>query len=129
MSQSVFGHGSLARLAPGIIETALAGLILIATLGVSPAPTRAGDTYQQISAAELKSLIDSSQEILVIDNQPAFHYRLGHIPGAVNFEMPMTEMASWDPAKTGGKTQDDFIARLGPDQRKPLIFYCLGDPV
>jgi rhodanese-related sulfurtransferase len=129
MSQSVLGHGSLTRLAPRIIEIALTGLIMTATFGGLPAPTRAGDTYQQISASELKSLIDGSQEILVIDTQSPFHYRLGHIPGAVNFEMPMAEMASWDPAKTGGKTQDDFIARLGPDQKKPLIFYCLGDPV
>jgi thiosulfate/3-mercaptopyruvate sulfurtransferase len=129
MSQSVLSHGSLTRLAPRIIEIALAGLILTATFVGLPAQTRAGNTYQQISASELKSLIDSSQEILVIDTQSPFHYRLGHIPGAVNFEMPMEEMVSWNPAKTGGKTQDDFIALLGPDQKKPLIFYCLGDPV
>jgi len=84
--------------------------------------------YQTISAPELKSMMDSPQEILIIDTQSPFHYRLGYIPGAVNFEMPMNEMASWGPAKTGGKTLDDFIALLGPDKKKPLIFYCLGDP-
>jgi rhodanese-related sulfurtransferase len=129
MSQSVLSHGSSTRLTAKIIEIALAGFILTATFGGLPAQTRAADTYQQISASELKSMIDSSQEILVIDTQSPFHYRLGHIPLAVNFEMPMAEMASWDPAKTGGKTQDDFIALLGPDKKKPLIFYCLGDPV
>ena len=130
MVKSGLSHGSSHRLAPILMAIALAGSLLIALLLVSPAPTPAGDGYQQISAADLKRLIDdNSQKILVIDTQSPFHYRLGHIPGAVNFEMPMKEMASWDATKTRGKTQDDFIALLGPDKHKPLIFYCLGDPV
>jgi 3-mercaptopyruvate sulfurtransferase SseA len=122
MSQSVLSHGTSTKLTPRIYAIALAGLILTAIFVGMPAQTCADDTYQQISASELKSMIDSSPEILVIDSQPPFHYRLGHIPRAVNFEMPMEEMASWDTAKTGGKTQEDFIALLGPDQGKPLIF-------
>ena len=40
---------------------------------------------QRISAEELKKLIESKSNILVVDVQPKAAYEVGHIKGAINF--------------------------------------------
>jgi 3-mercaptopyruvate sulfurtransferase SseA len=44
---------------------------------------------QSIKPEELKKLIESKADILVVDNQPKGAYDMGHIPGAVNFPWAM----------------------------------------
>jgi len=61
----------------------------------------------QIKPEELKKLIESKAEIVVVDNQPKGAYDLGHIPGAINF--PWT-------------TQIKPPVNL--PRNKVLIFYC-----
>jgi hydroxyacylglutathione hydrolase len=41
--------------------------------------------FQHISAEELKNLIESKSNILVVDVQPKVAYEAGHIKGAINF--------------------------------------------
>ena len=40
---------------------------------------------QSIKPEELKTLIESKSDIVVVDTQPKSAYDMGHIPGAVNF--------------------------------------------
>lgn len=81
--------------------------------------------YGVISTEELKKMIDSGQEILVIDTMPyEDSYKKGHIPGAQQFLFPIPEMTTWDSKETDGKSQEDFAALLGPDKNKTIVIYC-----
>lgn len=81
--------------------------------------------YEVITTEELKNLIDSGRDILVVDTMPfADSYKKQHIPGAVQFLFPIPEMEMWDTKETDGKTQDDFAALLGTDKGKTIVIYC-----
>jgi len=80
--------------------------------------------YNLVTVAELKTLINTGMDVLIIDNLPQKNFKKGHIPGARNFPFPNPEMLEWDTSKTKGKGKEDFISLLGPDKDKPLIFYC-----
>lgn len=61
-----------------------------------PTPTLASaktpssyEEIQRISPEELKALIESGADIVVVDNQPEGAYNMGHIPGALNFPWAM----------------------------------------
>ena len=83
--------------------------------------------YTVITAADLKKMQDSGREMVLIDTLAGSAYKQGHIPAAKNFEFPNGSMDPWDTSKTVGKSKDDFIALLGKDKEKPLIFYCLDE--
>ncbi len=81
--------------------------------------------YGIVSTAELKALIDAKEDIVIIDTMPyAASFKKEHIPGAKQFLFPIPEMEVWDSAETDAKTKDDFIALLGPDKGRKIIFYC-----
>jgi thiosulfate/3-mercaptopyruvate sulfurtransferase len=78
------------------------------------------------SAQEIKNLIESEKEILIIDNRPYAGYKQERIPGAKHFEFPDANisMDRWDNSVMGGKSKEDFIAFLGENRDRPLLFYC-----
>jgi len=81
--------------------------------------------YGIVSTEELKQMVDSGDEFLLIDTMPyEASYKKNHIPGAKQFLFPIPTMTEWDSGETAGKSQDDFIAMLGPDKDRKIIFYC-----
>ncbi len=81
--------------------------------------------YDVITAKELKDMIDSGKDVLVIDTMPYdASFKKEHVPGAEQFLFPIPEMKEWDTKETGGKTVDDFKALLGPDMSKTIVIYC-----
>lgn len=81
--------------------------------------------YTLISTAELKELMDSGKELLVVDTMPyEASYKKAHIPGAKQFLFPIPEMEEWQAAETDGKAKEDFIAMLGPDKDRTIVVYC-----
>lgn len=81
--------------------------------------------YGLIATDELKQMIDSGEDFLLIDTMPyEDSYKKNHIPGAQQFLFPIAEMSKWDSAETDGKSQDEFLSLLGPDKEKKIIFYC-----
>lgn len=81
--------------------------------------------YDVITAKDLKDLINSGKDVLVIDTMPyGASYKKGHVPGAKQFLFPIPEMKEWNTKETEGKTVDDFKALLGPDMSKTIIIYC-----
>jgi thiosulfate/3-mercaptopyruvate sulfurtransferase len=81
--------------------------------------------YQLITTKELKDLIDSKKDILIIDTMPyEDSYKKEHIPGAKQFLFPIPDMVTWDSKETNGKTEADFLALLGPDKNRQIIIYC-----
>ena len=83
--------------------------------------------YTVLSAVDLKKMQDSGKDMLIIDTLPSPVYKQGHIPGAKNFEFPNGDMDSWVKSKTAGKSRDDFVALLGKNRDKPLVFYCFDE--
>lgn len=47
------------------------------------------DDIPRIRPEELKKLIDSKADVLVVDNQPKSAYEINHITGAINFPWAM----------------------------------------
>lgn len=81
--------------------------------------------YDVITTDELDKLMSGSEEILIIDTMPyESSYKKNHIPGAVQFLFPIPDMNEWDSKETGGKSQQDYAALLGPDKEKKIIVYC-----
>jgi 3-mercaptopyruvate sulfurtransferase SseA len=68
---------------------------------------KSADQIQLIKPEDLKKLIDAGADIVVVDNQPAEVYAMGHIKGAVNLPFNMQIRS------TGGLPMD-----------KLLVLYC-----
>lgn len=76
--------------------------------------------YGIVRTDELKKWLDEGKKPLIVDTMPyADSYVKGHIPGAVQFEFPIEEVASLD-----DKTREAFLKILGPDKERLLVIYC-----
>ena len=81
--------------------------------------------YAIVSTDKLKQMIDAKEDFLLIDTMPYDEsYKKNHIPGAKQFLFPIPTMEQWDTAETGGKGEEEFLALLGPDTEKKIVFYC-----
>lgn len=81
--------------------------------------------YGTITTAELKEMIDSGKDILIVDTMPfEASYKKAHVPGAKQFLFPIEDMATWDTNKTDGKSKEAFQKLLGPDLNKTIVIYC-----
>lgn len=81
--------------------------------------------YDVITAKELKDVIDSGKDVLIIDTMPyEAGYKKAHIPGAEQFLFPIPEMKEWNTKETDSKTLDDYKALMGQDKNKTIVVYC-----
>ena len=81
--------------------------------------------YGVVTTEELKGMIDSGKDILIIDTMPyEDSYKKNHIPGAKQFLFPIPEMKEWDSKETGWKSVEEFKALLGPDKNRTIVVYC-----
>ena len=81
--------------------------------------------YDVVSTEELKQWIDSGKEMLIVDAMPYEEsYKKQHVPGAVQFLFPISDMQKWDTKETDGKTLEDFNKLLGENKDKPIVIYC-----
>lgn len=81
--------------------------------------------YDVITTDELKKLMDSGKDFLIIDTMPyEDSYKKNHVPGANQFLFPIPEMKTWDTKETGGKTKEDFLVLLGPNKDRIIVIYC-----
>jgi thiosulfate/3-mercaptopyruvate sulfurtransferase len=81
--------------------------------------------YNIITASELKKWMDEGNQMLIVDTMPfESSYKKAHIPGAVQFLFPISEMKVWNNKDTDDKSIEDFKALLGSDINKSIIIYC-----
>jgi len=88
----------------GTVSLILGYLIVVLVIGSSIAFAQ---ETQSIKPEELKRLIESNADIVVVDNQPKGAYDMEHIPGAVNFPWAM-----------------QIKGPVNLPRNKVLIFYC-----
>lgn len=76
--------------------------------------------YGIVTTEELKTWTDRKEDMLVVDTMPLEDsYVKNHIPGAVQFELPVEEMSGMDE-----QVKASFEKILGPDKARKLVFYC-----
>lgn len=75
--------------------------------------------YQIVGSEELKSWIDSKKDMVIVDTMPASNFKDGHIPGAVNAELPKTGIKDVKPEQ-----KEAFVKLLPADKNKPVVIYC-----
>lgn len=81
--------------------------------------------YGLISTDELKSLVDSGKEFVLVDTMPfESSYAKNHIPRAKQFLFPIPEMVEWNSDETGNKSPADFQELLGENKEKTIVIYC-----
>ncbi|HKI49037.1 MAG TPA: rhodanese-like domain-containing protein [Desulfobacteria bacterium] len=81
--------------------------------------------YDVVTTEVLKGWIDGGKDMLIVDTMPfEASYQKIHVPGAKQFLFPIPDMNTWDKKETAGKSQEDFIALLGPDKDKIIVIYC-----
>lgn len=124
------GKQFLAMLIFGLILTLAAGPVLASGWGSKELETETiavkltrevqKGGYGIVRTDEFKGWIDAGKEMLIVDTMPyADSYAKEHIPGAVQFEFPIAELASLDDA-----TRAAFVKLLGDDKERLLVFYC-----
>jgi rhodanese-related sulfurtransferase len=84
------------------------GLCIMVMLALSACDP---DGINNLTAEELKKMIDSNETLLVVDTRTEFEFMRGHIPRAILITQE----------KAG------FVQRFLPDDKNlPLVFYCTG---
>lgn len=79
---------------------------------VKPKLAKLPEGVTEINAAEMKKLMDSNTDFMLIDARPGKRYAASHMSGAVNLSVP------------DYKKKASFI--LPKDKNKLLVFYCGG---
>ena len=75
--------------------------------------------YRVITLEELAALSQAEDDLLLIDARPAYEYRAGYIPGAVNMEFHPGDKLQFTPEK-----RDHLKKLIGPDKGRPVVIYC-----
>ena len=91
---------------PTILITALVGMaILVGTISIGHANIKA-----DLSASELKALMDSHEKVFVLNPLSEIEYNEGNIPGSVS--VPLHQIMTTD--------------KLPADKQTLIVTYCLG---
>ena len=80
------------------------------TLFISSTVLYAEETFPDLTALELKDLIDSGKPLFLLNPLPSLLFRQGHIPGSVNIR--------WHAMKTSTK--------MPVDKNVTVVTYCMG---
>jgi thiosulfate/3-mercaptopyruvate sulfurtransferase len=76
--------------------------------------------YKVVTTEELKGWVDQKKDMLIVDTMPfEDSYKKQHIPGAVNFALPIPEMKQMDDT-----TKAAFEKLLGSNKDRLIVFYC-----
>ena len=68
------------------------------------------NSYQQISAAEAKAMMDEQDDVLILDVREQSEYDESHIPGAVLLPV--------------GSITEESAAEVIPEKEKVVLVYC-----
>lgn len=82
--------------------------------------------YKLTTIDELKAMIDSKEDFVLIDAHPRREFVAGYIDGAINFGFQSKRVGEWekDLDIEGGATKEQYQALLGKDLNKKIVTYC-----
>ena len=85
-------------------------LLAFCTIVFICTPVLADVGYKQITAPEIKQLMEKDAGVLLVMSLSQLEFEFHHIPGSVNIPIDKMENSSLLPT----------------DKSSPLIFYCMG---
>jgi rhodanese-related sulfurtransferase len=82
--------------------------------------------YTLLSVTELKQMIDTKEDFVLIDAHPTEEYNLAYIDGTRHFGFQSNHSGAWekDVAMPSNLTQEDYRKVLGIDKNKKIVIYC-----
>lgn len=89
----------------------------IETAALNLVARSAAGGYKLVSTEELKGWIDAGDKMTIIDTMPADTYKNGHIPGALQAELPKEGEAT-------AEELDAFAKLLPADKTEKVVIYC-----
>ncbi len=119
------GWGRLGVVLSFLAVAVLAAMPFVAVAAETPTwwaeAVREGERkgYRVINLEELTALSKAGDDLLLIDARPAYEYRAGHIPGAVNLEFHPGDKLQFSSEK-----RDHLKKLIGPDKDRPVVIYC-----
>ncbi len=75
--------------------------------------------YSVLRLSQVKSLLNGTREVLLLDVRPHYEYAMGHLPNAVNMEFHLGDQLKLDPGRKAA-----YKKLLGPDKHKKVLIYC-----
>jgi len=75
--------------------------------------------YGLIDEAELKALLDSGRDMVLLDVRPDYEFARGHLPGALNLEFHLGHRL-----ELSSQQAQALEALLGPDRSRTVVIYC-----
>lgn len=94
---------------PAFLRTLAVGFIVLALLAGGTVYSSETE-FKNLSAHDLKQLIDSGNRVLLLNPLPKLMFRQGHIPGSVNIRWHAMEGSRLLPA----------------DKETIIVTYCMG---
>lgn len=82
--------------------------------------------YKLITMEEVKAMMDTGEDFVLIDAHPLWEFEMAYVDGAKHFGFKSNRVGDWatDVDMPGAATQDDYRAVLGPDLDKKIVIYC-----
>lgn len=80
-------------------------------------------TYQLLSVADLRKMIEAKEDFVLVDAHPPKEFGLAHINGAANFGFAPNRTGRWE-EDAMGKPLEDYKAMLGSDPNRKIVIYC-----
>ena len=82
--------------------------------------------YELLSVTDLKKMIDSKENFVLIDAHPQIQFNEAYIAGATNFEFQGKFTRNWKDDVADG-SEDAYKALLGNNLSKKVVIYCGGN--
>ena len=77
------------------------------------------DEYKLIDTKELKALLDSGADALVLDVRADYEFEAGRLPKSANLEFDLGDRMGLDDKKKAALKE-----LAGPDKKRQLVIYC-----
>ena len=77
------------------------------------------DGYTLTTPEETQGLYASGNNFFIVDVRPDYEFKVGHLPGAQNFEIDLGDRLALKPQKGNA-----FKKALGTDKNRLIVIYC-----
>jgi len=79
------------------------------------------DGYRVVTTEALRELLRTDPTLLLVDARYAYEYKAGHIPGAINLPVDLSDRSDLPPER-----RKAFTDALGEEKGRLIVIYCRG---
>jgi rhodanese-related sulfurtransferase len=74
-----------------------------------------------VTTEALRELLRTDPNLLLVDARFAYEYKAGHIPGAINLPVDLSDRSDLPPER-----RKAFTDALGEEKGRLIVIYCRG---